>query len=138
VRLTPLLNAKGTPNVLSVRVDATGENSRWYAGAGIYRHVRVTVTPKVHVALWGLQAVPLNSLIDVAARTAMVEVTAQVQNDGLGTATAVSASLLLRDSTGAVVCSVDPSAGFTVRPGEVIAWVMNCSLTGVQLWSPSR
>ena len=33
------------PNVLAVRVDASEQpSSRWYCGAGIYRHVRIAVT----------------------------------------------------------------------------------------------
>ena len=38
MRLTRLLNAKGTPNVLSVRVDATGENSRWCVELHLQNH----------------------------------------------------------------------------------------------------
>jgi beta-galactosidase len=39
----------GSRNVLAVRVDnANQPASRWYAGAGIYRHVYLTVTDPVH------------------------------------------------------------------------------------------
>ena len=52
--LTPHL-AFGARNVLAVRVDTSAQpNSRWYTGAGIYRHVRVVVTEPVHVARWGV------------------------------------------------------------------------------------
>ena len=40
-------------NILSVKVKNEGENSRWYSGSGIYRHVRLIVTAPVHVAPWG-------------------------------------------------------------------------------------
>ncbi len=40
-------------NVLAVRVDNKPSASRWYPGAGIYRHVRLTVVNPVHVAHWG-------------------------------------------------------------------------------------
>lgn len=40
------------PNVLAVRVDdAAQPASRWYTGAGIYRHVRLVVTDAVHLDL---------------------------------------------------------------------------------------
>jgi beta-galactosidase len=40
-------------NVLAVAVKNEGENSRWYTGSGIYRHVWVVVTEPVHVTRWG-------------------------------------------------------------------------------------
>ena len=53
--LTPHLNPAGQENVLAVRVRNEGKNSRWYSGSGIYRHVWLTVTDPLHVALWGIQ-----------------------------------------------------------------------------------
>ena len=44
--LTPHLKP-GPNNVLAVRVDQTKRNSRWYSGAGIYRHVWLNVTGPV-------------------------------------------------------------------------------------------
>ena len=40
-------------NVLSVKVKNEGENSRWYSGSGIYRHVWLKVVPPVHFTTWG-------------------------------------------------------------------------------------
>ena len=43
--LTEYLNKDGKPNVLAVRVDDSAEPAlRWYAGSGIYRHVRLITT----------------------------------------------------------------------------------------------
>lgn len=42
------------PNVLAVFVDATGWEGWWYEGAGIYRHVDLTVKDKVHIAEYGV------------------------------------------------------------------------------------
>src|SRR6185436_15920021 len=42
------------PNVIAVRADNSGQPaSRWYTGAGIYRHVRLVVTNPVHIENWG-------------------------------------------------------------------------------------
>ena len=58
VDVTDSLNSgAGGPNVLAVRVAATGSNSRWYAGAGIFRHVWMITTPDVFIAPWGIAAV---------------------------------------------------------------------------------
>ncbi len=44
----------GKRNVLAVRVDDSKRpNTRWYSGAGIYRHVWLTATDAIHVARWG-------------------------------------------------------------------------------------
>ena len=42
----------GKTNVLFVHVDHA-EESRWYTGSGIYRHVWLQVTDPIHVATWG-------------------------------------------------------------------------------------
>ena len=43
----------GAPNVLVVRVDATGREGWFYEGAGIYRHCWLIKTSPLHVARWG-------------------------------------------------------------------------------------
>lgn len=50
--LTPYLKKEGE-NVLAVRLDTENWESRWYSGAGIYRHVWMVRTSAVHVAHWG-------------------------------------------------------------------------------------
>lgn len=52
--LTPYLASTGTKNVLAVRVKNLGQNSRWYTGSGIYRHVWLTVANPIHVAPFGV------------------------------------------------------------------------------------
>ena len=52
--LTGHLNFGNKPNVLSVRADNSGQPaSRWYSGAGIYRHVRLVITGPLHVRAVG-------------------------------------------------------------------------------------
>jgi beta-galactosidase len=40
-------------NVICVKVKNEGENSRWYSGSGIYRHVWLQVVSPVHTETWG-------------------------------------------------------------------------------------
>ena len=43
----------GKPNVLAVRADTSAQPaSRWYSGAGIYRHVRLVITDPIHIEHW--------------------------------------------------------------------------------------
>lgn len=53
--LTGHLNfGKENKNVLAVRADNSIQPaSRWYTGAGIYRHVHLVITNPLHVAHWG-------------------------------------------------------------------------------------
>jgi beta-galactosidase len=51
--LTPHLVPAGAENVLAVRADTSAQPaSRWYAGGGIYRHVRLIVLGDVHADPW--------------------------------------------------------------------------------------
>lgn len=50
--LTPWI-IYGGKNVLAVRLDTEKWESRWYSGAGIYRHVWLVKTGPVHVSHWG-------------------------------------------------------------------------------------
>lgn len=50
--LTPYLNYGGD-NLIAVKVDHKTPSSRWYSGSGIYRDVKLTITPMVHEALHG-------------------------------------------------------------------------------------
>ena len=52
--ITPFLNPGGEDNVMAVRCDnADQPNSRWYAGCGIYRNVRLVTTGATRVAWSG-------------------------------------------------------------------------------------
>ena len=51
--ITPFLLPTGEENLISVRVQNIGDNSRWYSGSGIYRQVWLTVMNPVHVDVWG-------------------------------------------------------------------------------------
>ncbi len=53
--VTDALNASGCDNVLAVRLENKPQSSRWYPGAGLYRHVRLLQTGRIHVPVWGTQ-----------------------------------------------------------------------------------
>lgn len=51
--ITSMLNPVGEANIIAVKVDNIGANSRWYSGSGLYRNVHLIVTDPVHVGVWG-------------------------------------------------------------------------------------
>ncbi len=65
-------------NVLAVKVDNSKQpDSRWYTGAGIYRHVWFITTAPLHIRPWGTFV----TTPKVSRREAQVRVTTQVAND---------------------------------------------------------
>jgi beta-galactosidase len=74
--LTPYVNTGEGQNVVAVRVNNPGRNSRWYSGSGIYRHVWLVVTDPVHVPVWGV-AVTTPEITD---KSATVQVDISLEN----------------------------------------------------------
>ena len=63
--LTPYI-IYGGKNVVAVRVDNSDQpNSRWYSGCGIYRHVWLYKTARIHVAHWGTHVVAEGNKVKV-------------------------------------------------------------------------
>lgn len=98
--LTPHIKF-GQTNVIAVRADNSRQPaSRWYTGAGIYRHVRLVTTNAVHIEKWGT----FISTPEVSAGSAVVKVkvSANVINQS-DSAKNVSVEIVLRDPVGQVV-----------------------------------
>ncbi|NEG89531.1 DUF4982 domain-containing protein [Bifidobacterium aerophilum] len=95
----------GEENVITVRSNNEEPSSRWYAGAGIYRDVTLTVTEPVHVARFGTQVTTPTLESDVKDGIANVHVATIVANE-----TATDAAVILRneiiDADGTVVAAV--------------------------------
>ncbi|MFI5154050.1 MAG: glycoside hydrolase family 2 TIM barrel-domain containing protein, partial [Chitinophagales bacterium] len=75
--LTSFLNVVGRENVISVKVQNEGRNSRWYTGSGIYRHVWLTVTGVLHVSPWGI----FITSSEVSNNETRVSINSSVNND---------------------------------------------------------
>ena len=67
----------GEKNVLAVEVKNEGQNSRWYSGSGIYRHVWLKVADPLHIAQWGTAII--TPQVDVSE--AKVDIKTKVLNE---------------------------------------------------------
>lgn len=75
--LTGHLNIGGE-NVLAVRSDTSQQPaSRWAAGAGIYRHVRLVMTKPIHIEKWG----QFVSTPEISAGQATVQIELSLTNE---------------------------------------------------------
>jgi beta-galactosidase len=75
--LTAFLNPAGKENVIAVEVKNEGDNSRWYSGSGIYRHVWLSVINPTHIENWGVQIVSN----EVSEQSAKVQISTQIENN---------------------------------------------------------
>ncbi len=120
--LTPHLAASGD-NVMAVRVRNLGQNSRWYSGSGIYRHVWLDILPEqARIGRWGVgvvtrQIVGSRADIDIATRLEDV-------GDGL---TLVSR---VKDARGHTVKESTSPAATEVR--------QSITIPSARLWSPDK
>ncbi|HKC47022.1 MAG TPA: hypothetical protein VKB63_05425, partial [Gemmatimonadales bacterium] len=108
--LTPHLRYGPATNVIAVRVDNSRQpNSRWYSGSGIYRHVRLVMTDRVHVAHWGTYV----TTPAVTPRSAQVQIRTAVRNDSPAPRR-VTVRTVVYDSAGKVVAT-SSSTGMVPR-----------------------
>jgi beta-galactosidase len=98
--LTSHLKFGNEKNVLAVRADVKQPCSRWYSGAGIYRHVRLTVKDPIHIAQWGTYVTtPV-----VTENEATVRVETKIQNQS-GSTQQVTLETIIIDDMGLEVAN---------------------------------
>ncbi|GAA1962781.1 glycoside hydrolase family 2 TIM barrel-domain containing protein [Kitasatospora viridis] len=107
------------------------QDSRWYSGAGIHRDVHLVVGGPVRLALDGVRV----TTRDADAGSAVVELSAVVENDGLRPVS-LDVSVGIQDEEGGQVAS--GSVPVTVLPGEPATVRQRLYVRDPALWSPER
>ena len=127
--LTPYLKFGRDENIVAVRVDHSRfADSRWYTGSGIYRHVRLCVTDKLHIAHWGTYV----TTPEVSDSNAVVRVETTVENATAGKQSfTVESDLLAPD--GQVVASSTASQAAGTGTSQTV--VQKIRVSQPQLWS---
>lgn len=135
--ITPFLKPAGEDNLIAVRCDNSDQpNSRWYAGCGIYRDVRLVCTGGNYVAYNGIQILQE----PVSGTSAVIRARVDVHGEGID-----AVKLCVRDSEGNEIAAADavPAAGQPAgmvegqageQPTEGQIYEAVITLEGVQRW----
>lgn len=113
--LTPYLAAPGKTNVLAVRVKNTGLNTRWYSGAGIYRHVYLISNQQVTNTFITTPA--------VSKEQAVIKITAAISKPA-------TVRIHILDSTGSVIAKTEQTANDSIN--------QQLTVNTPILWSPTH
>lgn len=94
----------GEVNCVAITLNPSMQpNSRWYSGAGLFRGVRLSHMPKLHIAFGGLSGYTrkIEYGPDGEARTAYLKVSAEIENDHAESRLAEVEFALVDDAAGA-------------------------------------
>lgn len=119
---------KGQVNILSVRDDNSVQPaSRYYAGAGIYRHVRLVVTNSVHFEQWGVYI----STSQVTDRKAVINFQTTIINESSSSNPIVLETIIL-DQSGKNIKSFESNV--TIPSGKTATVKQSLEVSDPKLW----
>jgi beta-galactosidase len=126
--LTDYLDQTG-PNILAVRTDTSRQPaSRWYAGAGIYRHTRLVIEDPIHIDQWA--TVITTPKIEKDLATVHVETTV-VNQSKVAADVAIEVALTTPDGS-SVPPMTSPQA--TVDAGKSVTFAQDVPVDNPHLW----
>ena len=120
---------KGKPNVIAVKADNTVQPaSRYYTGAGIYRHVRLVATDLVHLDDWGV----FITTPSATAQKALVKVETSISNES-GKASQVTLETSVVNPDGKVIKTIQTKQ--TIEAGKTAKVVKDIEVSNPKLWN---
>lgn len=120
---------KGKPNVIAVKADNTVQPaSRYYTGAGIYRHVRLVATDLVHLDDWGV----FITTPSATAQKALVKVETSISNES-GKASQLTLETSVVNPDGKVIKTVQTKQ--TIEAGKTAKIVKDIEVSNPKLWN---
>lgn len=129
--LTPYLKAAGEENVIAVQVKNEGENSRWYTGSGIYRHVWLSVTDRLHVDTSNTQITTLQA----SKEQAVMEISSALINENSQNISG-ALKIAITDPFGNLVEYVPIE--IVLPENELLYHTQEVKIPYPQLWSPEN
>ena len=122
-------NLKAGENIIAVRVDNSKQPaSRWYSGSGIYRHVWLIKTNKVHIPQWGIYI----TTPQVTEKLATVSAEIRVENSS-ASVQKVNVISYITDNKG--YTSTESQSLFTIQPGQEAKSKNAVNVPSPELWS---
>jgi len=123
---------KGETNIMSVRADNTNQPaSRYYAGAGIYRHVRLVMTNPVHIEQWGVYA----NVTQITEKKAFLSLQTTIVNESSASASVILETTIL-DPSGKIVKSQESKGN--IPAGQSIMIEQSLEVADPKLWDLSN
>jgi beta-galactosidase len=120
-----------TDNVISVKCDTSKQPaSRFYAGAGIYRHVRLLATNPVHIDQWATYVQTPAATITTAS--AVVHVQTSVVNSGT-TSQSVTVQGIVSGPDG-TQAGTGAAAAATIAGGASASFTFDVTVANPKLW----
>ena len=115
-------------NILTVKVKNEGENSRWYSGSGIYRHVWLKVVSPVHITTWGTYI----TTTQVTEKEALINLKTFVENQS-GEVSKIKLVTKIINANAQEQTHVETEE--TIEPGKTVEIVQEIKLNNPSLWS---
>lgn len=128
--LTPHLKYGKEENQIAVRANVEPSGSRWYPGAGIYRHVWLVKMNPIHVTHWGTFV----TTPEVSEKKATVRLRTEVENKSSEASEVLLNSVIL-DPSGKEVAKATSTHRIAV--GALQDFDQQFVVTQPQLWSPN-
>ncbi|MFD1256898.1 glycoside hydrolase family 2 TIM barrel-domain containing protein [Mucilaginibacter terrae] len=126
--LTAYLNKPGKVNVIAVKLQNAGKNSRWYSGSGIYRHVTLSLSNSIFIPINGLHI--YSSGVSAAKATVGLELTVVNRSEHPAL---ISVYTNIINSHGKVVGFLNKSLSIKAKDSTLAKYAV--SLTRPDLWS---
>ena len=119
----------GKDNIIAVRADTSAQPaSRWYTGAGIYRHVRLVTKNAVNIPQYGTFV----TTPQVGANQALIKVSSEVVNQS-NAAKTVSMQIDLLDGRGKIVASGE-NKSVSVAPNQTTSFGLELTVKNPNRW----
>lgn len=129
--LTPYLHTQpGAANLLAVRADDQQQPaSRFYQGAGIYRHVALLRLPPVHFVPWSIFV----TTPTVTSDGATINVGGEIQNSSTAPQSG-TVHVTVIDADGLPATSTAHAPSFTLSPGASFTFTVQLKLSHPRRW----
>jgi beta-galactosidase len=119
--ISSVIKEPGKMNMIAVKTANPGENSRWYAGSGVYRQVKISMLYPVAVTPWGVHV----TTPEVSEDRASIEFEIEVSNT-LESEVDVSGEILIQTPDAQLVqmdigeVSAGPASNITLRASTLL------------------